>query len=137
MGLWLAFLGLIASPDNPNGGCNLPPVAHFSPHTHPTPSYISITLYVHIMIIITVVVKKVLKIQQCQLASRNSYKTLAKGLFQLYSISSVTTIYHKKTIVVSVFEIGIPWNTKCDNLVSFPKLGYIWLVTELVIMWHN
>ena len=36
--------------------------------------------------------KKLLKIQQCKLASRNSYKTLAKRLFQLYSISGVATI---------------------------------------------
>ena len=35
------------------------------------------------------VFKKLLKIQQCKQASRNSYKTLAKRLFQLYSISGV------------------------------------------------
>ena len=33
-----------------------------------------------------------LKIQQCKLASRNSYKMLAKRLFELYSISGMTTI---------------------------------------------
>ena len=27
----------------------------------------------------------------------------------------------------SIFEIGISWNTKCDNLVGFPKSGHIWI----------
>ena len=37
--------------------------------------------------------KKVSEIQQCKLANRSSYETLARILFQLYSISGVATIY--------------------------------------------
>ena len=35
LGLWLVFLGLIASPNSPNGGFNPP-----FPSTHPTPSHL-------------------------------------------------------------------------------------------------
>ena len=43
---------------------------------------------------------------------------------------SVATILHKKTTVVSVFEIGISQNTKYNNLVGFPKSGHICIVVE-------
>ena len=51
---------------------------------------------------ITMVVEKV---AQIQLASRNSYKTLAKRLYQLYSIYTVY-ISSKKTTLVSIFKLG-------------------------------
>ena len=39
LGLWLALLGSIASPNGPNGGFNLPPASHTppppTPPTHP------------------------------------------------------------------------------------------------------
>ena len=71
----------------------------------------------------TMVVKQLIKIQQCQLVDRNSYKILAKRLFQLHSISSVAIVQHKKTTLISLFEISIFQNTKCDNLVSFLAQG--------------
>ena len=43
-------------------------------------------------------------------------------MFQLYSISSMATIYHKKTTVVLLFEIGIFQNTKCENQVTYKSL---------------
>ena len=62
------------------GSVNLRLTAHqSSPTTHLTHSPL-----VHATNDITVVVKKFLKIQQCQLASTNSYITLTKRLFQLY-----------------------------------------------------
>ena len=75
LGFWLA-LKLIASQNNPNVGLNLPLA------THPTyPPLINATR-------IKVVVKKLLNSNSVsQLAE--SYKTLGKRLFQLYSISSV------------------------------------------------
>ena len=43
----------------------------------------------------------------------------------------------KPCTAVSIFEIGISWNTKCDNAVGFPKSGDViciesnsWLVAE-------
>ena len=38
----------------------------------------------------------------------------------------MATIYHKGTTVAGIFKIGISWNTKCDNLVGFPKSGHIY-----------
>ena len=37
--LWLAHFRLKASPNNPNGGFNLPPAAHPTPTPTPPPSY--------------------------------------------------------------------------------------------------
>ena len=52
--IWLALLGLIASPNGLNGGFNLPPAAQpSSPLTPPLPPPICATLY------ITVIEKKV------------------------------------------------------------------------------
>ena len=90
--------------------------------THPTSHPTSLSpahSLICAMYEITVTVKKLLKIQQCQLACRNSYKTLVKALLQLHCKSSVDTIQHKKATVVSIFEIGISQYTKCDNLVGF------------------
>ena len=57
--LWLALCRLIASPNSPNKKFNPPPAAHHSPPlTPPHP-------LTHATHDITVVVKKVLKIQQC------------------------------------------------------------------------
>ena len=36
----------------------------------------------------------------------------------------MATMQHKKITVVSIFVIGISQNTKCDNLVGFPKSGH-------------
>ena len=67
--------------------------------------------------------------QQCNLASRNSYKMLAKRLFQLYSIA----IWYGYNLAQESYsglnnKIGISRNTKYDNLVSFPKSGHIYIV---------
>ena len=98
----------------------LPTLLHPFPPTHP---------FIHAICDITIVVKMLLKIQQCQLATRDSYKRQAKRLLQLviasYCKSSMATIQHKRTIVASILTIGILRNTKCDNLVGFPKLGHI------------
>ena len=37
LGLWLALLGLIASPNGPNGWFNLPPASHQPPPPTPPP----------------------------------------------------------------------------------------------------
>ena len=90
--------------------------------THPTPF-----LPTHPLICATcdITMAVLFKIQQCQIASRNSYKTLAKRLFQLHSVSSMATVSHKKATVASLFEIDISQNIKRGNLVSFPKSGHI------------
>ena len=54
------ILGLIASPNSPNGGFNLPSAAHHPPHPL-SPTHILIRATRDI----TVVVKMLLKIQQC------------------------------------------------------------------------
>ena len=38
--------------------------------------------------------------------------------------------------MVSIVEIGVSQNTKCDNLVIFPKSGHIaiWYTTEYVVV---
>ena len=42
LGLWLAFLGLIASPNSLNRGYNLPAVAHLStPPSHPPLTHVT------------------------------------------------------------------------------------------------
>ena len=53
----------------------------------------------------TVVVKKLPAVLATYVNSRNSYKTLAKRLLQLYSICSVAKIQHKEITVVTIFEI--------------------------------
>ena len=73
LGLWLAFLGLIASPNSHNRGYNQP----LGAHPFPPPSY---QLLTHATCDITVAVEKIVQNTEV-LASRNSYKTLAKKLF--------------------------------------------------------
>ena len=53
----------------PNGSCNPPLTFHQPPPIYPL---------IHATRDITIAVKKLLKIQQCQLANRDSYKKLAK-----------------------------------------------------------
>ena len=110
-GLWLALLGVIASPNIPNRGNNPPPAAHLYT-THPThpPPYIFYSWYY----------SGFEKIAQSpavsQLPSRNSYKTLAKRLLQLYSISSMAAIQHKelqwfqylKLVFLNIPNVTIP-----------------------------
>ena len=73
-----------SSPNSPNREFKPPSIF---PPTHPLhlplPSYSS-TPYNMPSVILQWFSKNLLKIQQCKLASRNSYKTLAKRLFQLY-----------------------------------------------------
>ena len=59
LGLWLALLALIATPNSQIGWCNLPAASHSSPPLTPTPSHPPTPLYVQAVIHITVVVKKV------------------------------------------------------------------------------
>ena len=56
LGLWLALLGLIATPNSPIGKCNPPPASHLPPP--PTPLYMQ-------SVILQWLWKKLLKIQQC------------------------------------------------------------------------
>ena len=69
LGLWLALLGLIATPNSPIARCNLPPASHpphpppTPPPSHPTPSHPT-PLYVQ-SVILQWLWKKLLKIQQC------------------------------------------------------------------------
>ena len=85
LGIWLALLGLIANLNTPNRGFNPPPPSHPPPPTCPPPITCHQWYYSGFE-------KKLLKIQQCKLAGRNSYKMLAKRLFQLYIMSGVATI---------------------------------------------
>ena len=93
LALWLALLGPIASPNSPNGGFNLPPTSHPPPPPAPPPSHPP-TPYNAPSVILKWFWEKLLKIRQCKLASRNSYKTPAnyKRLFQLDSISGMATM---------------------------------------------
>ena len=91
LGQWLALLGPIASPNGPNGGFSLSPASHLPPPPARPPSHPP-TTYIVPSVILQWFWEKLLKIQQCKLASRNSYKTLAKRLFQLHSISGMATI---------------------------------------------
>ena len=93
----LELLGLIATPNSPIG--NASPPAH-SPST-PIPPPPTCPPFTHAICDITVVVKKLLKIQQCQLASRTSYKTLStiKDQHYLYCKSGMATIQHKGSTV--------------------------------------
>ena len=43
----------------------------------------------------------------------------------IYKISSVTVLYHKRSTVQSIFQISISQNTKCTEMVSFPRDGHI------------
>ena len=71
----VALLGPIDSPNSPNQGFNSPPSAHPPPPpTSPTPLYV-------LLVILHCLRKKLLIIQQCKIASRNSYKSQAKTLF--------------------------------------------------------
>ena len=63
-------------------------IAHLWLPTHPPYPLLPTHPLQHAIGDITVTVKK-FKSQQCYLARRNSYKTLAKRLFQIYSISGV------------------------------------------------
>ena len=63
----------------PNGRCNLPLASHPPPLPLP-PSHPPTYHLIHAIPDITITVKKLLKIQQCWLANRDSYKTLAKYL---------------------------------------------------------
>ena len=37
----------------------------------------------------------------------------------------VATLHHQRSTAHSIFKIRISRNTKCDNLVGFPKSGHI------------
>ena len=39
--------------------------------------------------------------------------------------------------MVSIFQIGISRNTKCENLVSFPKSGHIYLCLKLLLFVYH
>ena len=81
--LWLALLGLIDSPNNPNRGFNLTPAAH--PSSTPTLPLLLTHPLINATHDIAVVVEKAAHNPTVlQLASRNSYKTLTKQLFQFY-----------------------------------------------------
>ena len=44
LGIWQALHGLIASPNGPDEGFNLPPSAHPPPTHPPTPLYVSLMI---------------------------------------------------------------------------------------------
>ena len=64
LGLWLALLGLIATPNSPVGWCNPPPASHPPPPPTPPPSHPPTSLYMQ-SVILQWLWKKLLKIQQC------------------------------------------------------------------------
>ena len=74
------FLGHLASPNSPSRGFNLPAASYLPP-----PPTLPLLAYPYNMtsVILQWFWKKFLKIQQCKLASSNSYKMLPKRLFQL------------------------------------------------------
>ena len=89
LGLWLALLGPIVSPNSSNRGFNPPSASHPPRSSAPPPIHPPLLCVISY---ITVVLKNLLKIQQCKLASSNSYKILSKILFHLYSISGIATV---------------------------------------------
>ena len=64
LGLWPVLLGLIATPNSPNGRVNPPPASHPPPPPTPPLSHPPTPLYVQSMIL-QWLWKKLLKIQQC------------------------------------------------------------------------
>ena len=60
-----------------------------------------------------------------------SYETVAISLLYLYSKSCVAIMCHRRTTDASMFQNGISQNTKCDNLVGFPKSGHICNIIKL------
>ena len=65
---------------------------------------------------------------------------LAKTFFQLYSILYLAWLQsstRELATVASIFKIGISQNTKCDNLVSFPKSGHKYTIAILKIGVNN
>ena len=64
LGLWLALLGLIATPNGPVGRCSPPPASHPPPTPTPPPSHPPTPLYMQ-SVILQRLRKKLLKIQQC------------------------------------------------------------------------
>ena len=49
----------------------------------------------------------------------------------------MATVQHKRTTVVSIFEIGVSQITKCDNLVRFPRSGHICLKSAVALISHT
>ena len=97
-GIWLVPLGLIASPNSPYGG-----LTHLQLLTlaHPTPSY----PFIHATHDITVVVKKLLKIQQFSVTTRKP-QWFQYSKLRLLEIPNVTS-----------------W-------VGFPKSGHIAIISS-------
>ena len=85
-GLMVGTSGPTASPNSSNRGFNPPPASHPPPPPAPLPSHTP-TPYNAASVILQWLWKKLLKIQQCKLPSRTSYKMLAIRLFQLHSIA--------------------------------------------------
>ena len=83
----MEILGFIASPSSPARGFNLSLPAHSLPPPTQPPS--STNLLICATHGIIVVVKKVAQNPTMSLASRNSYKTLAKRLFYV----GICTVY--------------------------------------------
>ena len=63
-GLWLEIVRLMATPNNPNSGYNLPLTSHPPPPPTPPPSHLPTPLYVP-PVLLEWLWKKLLKIQQC------------------------------------------------------------------------
>ena len=55
---------------------------------------------------------------------RVSYETVVIRLLYLYSKSCVAIMQHRRATAALMFQNGISQNTKCDNLVGFPKSSH-------------
>ena len=55
---------------------------------------------------------------------RVSDETVAISLLHVYSKSCVAIMQHRRATAASMFQNGISRNTKCDNLVGFPKSSH-------------
>ena len=47
-------------------------------------------------------------------------------IFAILNICAVTAIYHKRSRVHSIFQISISRNTKCIEIVGFPRDCHIY-----------
>ena len=120
LGLWLALLGFIASPNNHNEGFT-PPLASHPPYNVPP-------------VLLQWLWKKLLKTQQCKLDSRNSYITLAKRLFQFYSIHIYLAWLYSSTRELWIFTIRISlWSV---NKRTHIKPFLIILIINIWLWYH-
>ena len=108
-----------------NGCFNPPSASHpLPPPPHPPPAR---PPPIDSIRDITGTEKTVWKTSSIQVASRISYKVIAKKLHYSYQLPDVTVLCHKRSTVHSIFQISISRNTICAEMVDFHIPGHIYL----------